>query len=262
MVVEVLEHSRYAAALGQRLHALAAELGRMAGWASFDAGLHAAAQRYWIGALHAAHASGDRMLGANVLKSMSLQCYDFALPHEALALAQSAYAGTKQSIPRARAMLALREARAHAALGDANACVSLVSAAEKALGKAQSQDENPAWLNYFDDSEFYAQVGTCFLDLGQHRRADEYFSKTLELAPETKVRDRATYVIRRASAQASIGNSDKAANLISTAIPLIREAPSERNTQRIFRAREKLQFSKNDVRAQVLDEQLAELVAR
>lgn len=80
MVVDVLDRSTYTAVVGQRLYALAAELGRMAGWASFDAGLHAAAQRYWLAALHAAHAAADRLLGANILKSMSLQCYDFGRP--------------------------------------------------------------------------------------------------------------------------------------------------------------------------------------
>lgn len=98
-VVDVLDQSSYTAAMGQRLYFLAAELGRMAGWASFDAGLHAEAQRYWLAALHAAHAAGDRLLGSNILKSMSLQCYDFDQPHEALALASSAYQGREGGQP-------------------------------------------------------------------------------------------------------------------------------------------------------------------
>src|SRR5262249_24715759 len=71
MVAQVLSGSSYTAAAARRLHALAAELGSLAGWASFDAGLHAAAQRYWLAGLHAAHAANDRALGANILKSMS-----------------------------------------------------------------------------------------------------------------------------------------------------------------------------------------------
>jgi tetratricopeptide (TPR) repeat protein len=261
MVADVLERSTYTTAVGKRLYCLAADLGRMAGWASFDAGLHSAAQRYWVAALHAAHAAGDRLLGANILKSMSLQCYDFALPNEALALARSAYAGAKDATPRAAAMLALREARAHAAIGDAAACEELLAQADDLFGRARAADNDPAWLGYFDESEFNAQVGTCYLDLQQPRRADTYFSNTLRLAPAAKVRDRATYVIRRASAQTQLGNADRAASLIAEAVPLIREAPSERNVRRIVRAREQLPFAKSDPRGQDLDEKLAELVA-
>lgn len=106
MVVDVLDRSAYTTAVGRRLYALAVELGRMAGWASFDAGLHAAAQRYWLAALHAADAADDRLLGANILKSMSLQCYDFDHPREALELARSAHEGAQGATPRAAAMLA------------------------------------------------------------------------------------------------------------------------------------------------------------
>jgi len=261
MVVDVLERSSYTATVGTRLYSLAAELGRMAGWASFDAGLHAAAQRYWVAALHAAHAAADRVLGANILKSMSLQCYDFARPQEALALARCAFAGARGASPRVAAMLALREARAHAAIGDTASCEELLTQADEMFGRATAADDDPAWLGYFDESEFNAQVGTCYLDLQQPRKADTYFSRTLRLAPATKVRDRATYVIRRASAQAQLGNADQAAALITDAVPLIREAPSERNVRRIFRARERLPFPKTDPRGRDLDEKLAVLVA-
>jgi tetratricopeptide (TPR) repeat protein len=259
MVVDVLDRSTYTAAVGKRLYRLAADLGGKAGWASFDAGLHASAQRYWVAALHAAHTAGDRLLGANILKNMSLQCSDFALPNEALALARSAYAGARQAMPRAAAMLALREANAHAVIGDALACEELIAQADDLFGRAAAPDDDPVWLGYFDESEFNAQVGKCYLDLAQPRRADTYFRNTLRLAPATKVRDRAYYVIRRACAQTQLGNADRATALIADAIPLIRKAPSERNVRRIVRARERLPFTKSDPRSQDLDEQLATL---
>ncbi|WP_018909421.1 hypothetical protein [Salinispora arenicola] len=259
MVVDVLDRSAYTAVVGRRLYALAAEFGRMAGWASFDAGMHAAAQRYWVAALHAAHAADDRLLGANILKSMSLQCYDFDRPREALELARSAHEGAKGVTPRAAAMLALREARAHAAIGDAAACERLLKQADTEFDRVASTEAEPAFLGYFDESEFNAQVGTCYLDLGRPREADTYLSRTLRLVPATKVRDRATYVIRRASAQAQLGDGDHAASLVAEAIPLIREAPSERNMRRVVRARQRLPFAKTDPRARALDDQLATL---
>ncbi|ONK13219.1 transcriptional regulator [Streptomyces sp. MP131-18] len=264
LVAEVLANSSYTIETGRRLYALAGELGRMAGWASFDAGLHAAAQRYWAAAIHAAHAADDRPLGANIMKSMSLQCYDFADPAEALALARSAYEGASDTTPRTVAMFALREARAHAALGDLSACERLLGEAESAVSRADTAvDPDPAWIGYFDDAEFYAQIGTCYLDLGtrhgdrrQFTRADTYLAKTLRLLPETKVRDRATYLTRRASAQTQLGNLDRACQLLTDTIPLVHSAPSQRNIRRMFTVRNRLPLNRRDARARALDEHL------
>ncbi|TKA10076.1 hypothetical protein [Actinacidiphila oryziradicis] len=78
---------------GRRLFAVAAELARMAGWASLDTCYQAAAERYLLTGLSAAHAAGDRALGANILKSLSLQYLDADRPAEALALARTARTG-------------------------------------------------------------------------------------------------------------------------------------------------------------------------
>ncbi|MEU1969425.1 transcriptional regulator [Micromonospora sediminicola] len=261
MVVEVLERSTYSENLGQQLYRLAAELGRMAGWASFDAGLHAAAQRYWVAAMYAAHVAGDRVLGSNVLKSMSLQCHDFGLPNEALALAQAANQKLDRSAPRVAAMFSLREARAHAALRDAPACERLLARADTLFAAAGTSDEEPSWLAYFDEAEFYAQIGTCYLDLGNAAKADDFLEKNLRLAPETKVRDRATYTTRRAAASAQLGNPDEAADLLSEAVVLIRQAPSSRNVRRVHQVRKLIRLPKDDVRLEELDESLATLIA-
>jgi tetratricopeptide (TPR) repeat protein len=261
LVVDVLSGSAYTSAVGRRLHALAAELSRVAGWASFDAGHHAAAQRYWMSGLYASQAAGDRLLGANVLKSMSLQCYDFARPTEALALARSAYEAAAEATPRTSAMLALRQARAHAALGDAAGCERLLAAADTAFGRAQPTDDDPTWVAYFDHAEFHAQVGTCFLDLGRPVEADERFITTLELLPAAKVRDRATYLVRRASAQAQQHDADQAHILLGQALPLIEQAPSQRNIDRIRRARQRIDYRPGDPRQRELDERIKALVA-
>lgn len=261
MVSEVLTRSTYSANAGRRLHALAAELSRMAGFAAFDAGMHAAAQRYWVAGLHAAHSSGERAIGANILKSMSLQCYDFNRPQEALALAVSASEGVGWVSPTTEAMLILRQARAHAALGDKVACGRLLAEAERSYSRTARPDDEPAWTSYFDDAEFNAQIGTCMLDLKRYSDADRYLETALTAMPETKVRDSATYVIRRASAQLGLGHVDQAVDLLGSALPLIREAPSQRNVQRAQRIRSRVPLRRFDTRVQDLDEQLNSLSA-
>jgi tetratricopeptide (TPR) repeat protein len=261
VATDVLARASYSAATAKRLYVLAGELGRMAGWASFDAGLHAAAQRYWVAALHAAHAAGDRALGANILKSMSLQCHDFARPHEALALARGASEGAGRAASRVRAMLAHREARAHAALGDAKATERLMAQADNALASARGDEEEPAWAAYFDDAEYHAQIGTCYLDLGRADTAQRYFHHVLDSLSATKVRDRATYLTRGAAAQLALGSLDQACASLTAAVPLMRQAPSQRNVERVFTVRNRMQSHHDDRHVRDLDEQLAVLVA-
>ncbi|WP_345434028.1 hypothetical protein [Actinoallomurus vinaceus] len=257
MVAEVLENSSYTASLSQRLHGLAAELGRMVGFACFDAGLHTAAQRYWVAAVHASHAAGQRALGANILKSMSLQCHDFGRVREALALARNANEGAGKTTPRVRSMLALREARAHAALDDAVTCERLIARADTEIGRG-SRDDDPPWVAYFDEAEFHAQAGICYLDLGDHRTADRHFTRALDQLAPSKVRDRATYLIKRSEAQAGLGAVDHAKELLTTAIPLIQQAPSQRNADRVFAARTGMPLPRRD--SHDIDEQLVLLV--
>ncbi|MFR9727284.1 hypothetical protein ACL02R_28565 [Streptomyces sp. MS19] len=268
VVTEVLTNASYSSETGRRLMALAAELGRMAGWASFDAGLHSAAQRYWTAALHAAHTAQEQALGSNILKSMSLQCYDFEDPQQALLLAHCAYEGANaQSTPRTKAMLALREARAHAALGNAPACERLLSEAETVISRS-STELDPAWIAYFDDAEMCAQIGTCYLDLGSQRgdrshlgRAEKYLDMALIRLPATKTRDRATYVTRRASVQARLGDYDRAAALLAEAVPLVQLAPSQRNVKRARAVRARMALPRHDTRMLELDTRLAALAA-
>lgn len=59
-VTEMLKHGSYKEEIGRRLYAAAAELSRLAGWAAFDSGRHAAAQQYYFAGIRAAAALGDR----------------------------------------------------------------------------------------------------------------------------------------------------------------------------------------------------------
>ncbi|MGV9309835.1 hypothetical protein ACWENQ_37410 [Nonomuraea sp. NPDC004354] len=256
MVNEVLDKASYSANVARRLHGLAAELGRVAGFACFDAGLHAAAQRYWTAAIYAAHAAGDRVQGANIFKSMSLQCYDFGLLPEALHLAQRARAGAGHATPRTNAMLALRQARACAALRQVAECERLIAAADTYLGHGTT-DDDPAFIAYFDEAEFHAQTGSCYLDLGLYQQADDHLVTALKQFPTTKVRDRATYLTKRAHAQHHMGYEDEAAAVLTEVVPLLQQAPSQRNIERLLAARDRLSAGG---RRRDLDEQLASLL--
>jgi hypothetical protein len=90
LVVAMLNNAAYTEEVGKRLHGVAAELGRLAGWFAYDSEQPALAQRYYLAALRAAHVSGDRAIGANILGLMSIQAAQSTNPRDAVTLGESA----------------------------------------------------------------------------------------------------------------------------------------------------------------------------
>jgi hypothetical protein len=135
-VLSLLDQRRYPDSVGRRLHATAGELMRLAGWLSFDSGHHPQAQRYWVAGLHAAHATGDRALGANVVGSMSLQAKDLGQIRESVTLAETARAGYPGATPRIAAICDLRAAEAYACDHATTDCRRALDSAFDRLGDA------------------------------------------------------------------------------------------------------------------------------
>ncbi|MGH8922501.1 MAG: hypothetical protein ACRD0H_29885, partial [Actinomycetes bacterium] len=162
-VLGLLERGRYTDTVGRRLHATAGELMRLGGWLSFDGGRHPQAQRYWVAALHAAHAAGDRALGANILGFMSQQATDLGQIREAVTLAETAQAGYPGATPRIVAICDQRMALAHAATRAVSECRRALDSAFDRLGDAPSSVGEPGWCYWLDDAQAHATAGSCYL---------------------------------------------------------------------------------------------------
>lgn len=257
LVSGLLHQASYSDAQGRRLSTAASELAQLAGWACCDAGYHAAAQRYWVAALHAAHSAGAPALGANVLKTMTLQLLDFDQRTDALAVADGALTAGRGSTPRTRAMLTVRKARAHAALGDKRDCDRALADTETELGRGP-HDDDPHWARYFDEAEYSAQVAMTYVELGATVPADRWFDRALDPGlGVSRVRDRATYLIRRAAVQVDLGDLDHAHALAQQALPHLEEAPSARNGYRVRELRARLAPHLSDPGVRTLDTRLA-----
>ena len=188
-VTGMLDTRSYTDAVGRRLHGTAAELLRLAGFISFDAGLHPRAQRYWIAALHAAHAAGDRALGANVLGFWSCQAKDIGQVREAVTLAETARAGYRGATPQVTAILQLRAAEAHANDGAVTPTRQAIDAAFDALTGTGSSSGPPDWCYWMDEAQAHAQAGYCYLKLGDHTRARSHLRHGLSLQDATYSRE-------------------------------------------------------------------------
>jgi tetratricopeptide (TPR) repeat protein len=258
VVAELLARGSYSVDVARRLHGVAAELSRFAGWVSFDAGFQTAAQRYWIAALHAAQAAGDRGIGANALKNMSLQCINFDRPRDAVGLAEAAVTSARGLTGRAASMIEMRRARAYAALGDSSACARSLVRAEDAF--AQARPDDVAWASYFDEAEFHAQVGSCYIDLGHLAAADRWLERALEIHPANRARDRATYLLRRSAVQIDIGHLDVGVALAREALPILIATRSKRNGQRADDVRRRLRRYSTEDLARDLDQDLVKVM--
>lgn len=216
----------------RRLFAIAGELACLAGRACFDTRHEAAAERYLSAALSAAHAAGDRQLGARVLAAMSLLCLSAGRPQEALAVARAARAGLVReaagngivtqpamtatdgdvpaSVRHASALLMARQARAHAALGQADVSRRLLAAAGAVLTPdARGNAEHRA--------DYCAEAAACELALGRAAAADHWLRRTLTALPEGRARDRAGTLVLRAVAALDQGAVERARGLAAEA---------------------------------------------
>jgi len=149
----------------RHLFGVMAQLSETAALMSWDSGHQALAQRYYMLALRAAKAAGDRAFGANVLAAMARQLLYLGHAGEALELvrvAQDHSAG--YATASVRSMLYTREAWAYAKLGRMSAFRRATSKAEDALAEAKPT-EDTYWITYFDVAELEGTIGGRLLEL-------------------------------------------------------------------------------------------------
>ena len=161
----------YTSAVARELYRAVAEALMLAAWMSYDSGIHGVAQRYFIQALRMTHAAGDRMLGGSVLSAMSHQATFIGRYDDAATLARAALSGSAGTLtPTMTAQFKAMEARALARLGDSRACELALADSERHLGLA-TDDSDPEYIRYFDQTELAAEAGHCFRDLGHSLQA-------------------------------------------------------------------------------------------
>ncbi|MFF4527649.1 hypothetical protein ACFY1P_00105 [Streptomyces sp. NPDC001407] len=153
-------------ATSKRLFKAAAELAQLAGWMSYDIGLHPTAQKYFVLALHAAKEAGDRPLGSYILSSMGRQMIHLDRPDDALELIHLGQYGSRETATaRTQAMLYAVEARAYANMGQPAKCKRAVTMAEDCFADCGSGDDEPDWIRFFSEAELNAENAHSFRDL-------------------------------------------------------------------------------------------------
>ncbi len=231
-VDRLLRQARYSSDVGRRLHSTVAEAARINGWLAFDAGQHAAAQRYYLTSLRAARAVDDQVTGANTLAFMAIQTYSVGEPSDAVRLVDVAQEGLGSAgTPRLKAMLHFRKARAYSKVGDRTACARHLDAARQEHAQG-THDDDPAWCYWIDEWEIEYSAGSSALDLGDPATALGHFEGALAPAfgAGGRHRDHAQVLVRAAEAHLAGGDVETACDRAGRAVDLLDGVSSARST--------------------------------
>lgn len=219
-VVDLLNNGTYTGDVGGRLHAIAGEIARLAGWAAMETARHAAAQQYYLAALRASAAAGDRALGVNVVGIMGKHAYSTGRNSEATQLMEAAVTEAKATPAVVQAMAWARAGRAHAIAGNGQAARKALHDADRYLGRAVDGD-TPAWAYWVDQTRIATQVGQALFDLGDYPGAVRELATALDVIGDSYPRDRAKWLGRIATAQLRTGNVEAGCEAGRKAVDLL-----------------------------------------
>ncbi|MEU8975430.1 hypothetical protein AB0D11_40520 [Streptomyces monashensis] len=215
------------------LYGIAAELARLTGWTYFDARQYNQARAYFTEALKLAKEIDDRQFMANVLACMSLQATYQDKPADSLALATGAQDQARSSrgtTPRVLSMLSMREAFAHASLGNRDSTHRAITEAHRYFAQIRPSDPDPSWVTYFDEPKLIVDTGIAHGRLGEAATAEPLIADALRREDHTKHRGRAFHTFWLARTQLDQGKLDMACQTATRALVSASTVASERVT--------------------------------
>ncbi|AZM91398.1 MULTISPECIES: hypothetical protein [Streptomyces] len=243
-VTDLLQESHPAPVM-KRLFKVAAELAELAGWMSYDIGLHPTAQKYFVLALHAAKEAGDKPLGSYILSGMSRQMIHLGRPEDALELIHLAQYGSRDCAgPRTQAMLYAMEARAFANMGQPSRCKRAVRMAEDTFSDVGFDSEpEPDWIRFFSEAELNGENSHSYRDLAYVAGRSPTYASLAEPVMERAVelfskdgehqRSYALNLIGMATVHLLQREPEQATVLVDQALDVARKVRSERVNTRL-----------------------------
>lgn len=207
-----------------RLYRLIGELAQLAGWAAYDDGKHALAQRYYQTALCAAHVSDDRLLGVYVLSMMSFQASNLDQYRESLLLLDSARHGGKGvNTAGVLSMLDAWESRAHSLAGNREGFHRALGRASERFARRRIEDD-PDWLYWYRQPEHLAEMCRGFSLVGDHEQGIAYLSDRANVVDaESSERDLVLYHAYAGEAFLGLGEVEAAAEHGHRALDLLNQ---------------------------------------
>jgi transcriptional regulator with XRE-family HTH domain len=224
--------------VGRRLHRALADQHNLAGWTSFDVGLHSAARRHLSRALEQAKHAKDPSLAANVLYRMGRVHLHLGRVEDALRFFQlGQICAQDASCELTVAMLCANEAWAYAMLGDERLALKSISRAVDEYNRAD-HDAAPCWVRFFGDADIEAASGMTHAALASSHpahlpRAAELLSSSVRRRHQDMTRSKVFELIGLATVQLLQGEVESGADNGHEAVTLVTEIRSVRAVDRL-----------------------------
>ncbi|MFJ3841096.1 hypothetical protein ACWGHM_36785 [Streptomyces sp. NPDC054904] len=240
-VQRLISTGTYPDTIGRQLRLISGETAEHVGWLAFDAGDHQRARHYWTQARDTAVGLRDDSLTVLVLASLSLLELREQDPKAALNHAQRASALAQPwAPPSLLSILATRQARALALLGDRSAARTTLTHAARLYDQDQGSRPAPAWTLFHGPAELGMAQAELFTAVGHHRAAVRWLRLALERQEATYARNEALARAGLAGALARSGEADEAAFHIKQGEALLTEVSSGRAREGLAQARREL----------------------
>ena len=229
----LVRNSTYDPAIGVQLNGIVAELAQLAGWLACDQGRAGIGQRYFLAGLHFAHSAHDSALGANIVSCLSYQAMWSGDHQDALRLIRAARTGAGgPRTGRVHALLATRQARAHAQLRDDAGCAKALDEAASAYAQ-DGETPDPSWAYWINDAVLAGDAGRAWLELERPDRAEPNLVRGLQLFGDAQPRNRMLHHASLAEACLALGNLEGAADAAHGALNLGEQLMSSRAHARL-----------------------------
>jgi tetratricopeptide (TPR) repeat protein len=231
------------------------EASRQAGWLSFDLKQFDHAGYYYEDARALAHEAENSGLGGLVLCEMSLLATWQGKPRIGIdhAVAAGQWADRTGDV-RLRAYTADMAARAYAASGQRDACLTALDTAHTALTTAD--DQTPSYTTY-DEAIHISIRGGCHLNLGEADPAVSCAQQSLKLLDRSRARGIAMTIVDLAEAYVLCNEIDEAVRLLGDAGEIAAGHSSVRLIGRLEHARAGMRPWQHTAAVRTLDDRLA-----
>lgn len=240
-VRRLIDSGSYPETIGRQLRLISGETAEHVGWLAFDAGDHQRARAYWNQARDTATELRDDSLCVLVLASMSLLELREQQPRLALDHARRAASlAAPWAPPALLSILATREARALAMLGDSASARSTLANAARLYEKDRGSRPAPDWTLFHGPAELAAAQAELFTAAGHHAAAVSWLRRSLARQETTYARNEVLQRAGLAGALARSGEADEAAHHIEQGEALLTEVSSGRAREGLAVARREL----------------------
>lgn len=209
----------------RELHSLHADACTLMGQLVWDASQrrdHVTAKTYYERSTDLARHLRDSTLEAHaLLRTCYVALYGAHDARAGLALAEQAAEKAERTSPALSGLALLHVAEAHAMLRSSSDCERALSRAERQLDHADGSD---AAADLVSPTQFGRLAGSCYLSLGDHRRAENLLTSTAETLRD---RRKSRAIVLRNLTLARIRQGD-----VETAVASLTEAVAELETTR------------------------------